>query len=61
MQKDSKRKTHRVIDKTYHEDEGQGCYAGTQEECQEFLAEQGSQFGLEIVPMTKEELKIYNE
>lgn len=52
------RKTHMVIDMTYHEDEGNSVFAGTGEECYKWVSEQG--FGYEVVSMTNEELKIHN-
>ena len=53
------KKTHKVIDLVYHEDEGNDVFAGSFKECHDWKLEQG--FGYQIVPMTKEEMKIYNE
>jgi hypothetical protein len=53
------RKTHIVIDEIYHEDEGNQAFAGTLQECNDFVSEQG--FGYKVVPMTEEELKIHNQ
>lgn len=53
-------KTHEVLDLHYHEDEGQGCFVGTLEECNEFVSQQGiSTFMYKVVPMTKEEIENY--
>ena len=52
-------KTHVVIDLTYHEDEGNQVFAGTEEECYDWVESQGS-FGFEVHIMTKEELAIHN-
>lgn len=56
------RKTHQVLDLHYHEDEGQGCFDGTREECDNYITEQSkhsfaSSFMLKVVPMTKEEIE----
>ena len=51
-------KTHKVIDLTYHEDEGNEVYAGTNEECSDFISSQ-SEIGYTIVPMTKDEINAY--
>jgi hypothetical protein len=53
-------KTHIVIDMTYHEDEGNQVFVGTEDECYNWVESQGS-FGFEVKPMTKEEVKIHNE
>jgi hypothetical protein len=54
-------KTHKVIDLTYHEDEGNSVYAGTQEECYDFIAEQGSITSMyRVVPMTTQEMEMNN-
>ena len=45
------RKTHRVIDFTYHPDEaGHDVMVGTPQECQDFITSQGNSIGYEIVP-----------
>ena len=51
-------KTHKVIDLVYHEDEGNEVFAGTRAKCEEWKSKQG--FGYKIVPMTLEEINIYN-
>lgn len=56
---DTKRKTHLVIDLVYHEEEHNVVFSGTYQECMDWKSNQG--FGYQVVPMTKEELKIYNE
>lgn len=53
-----KAKTHVVIDEVYHEDEGNVAFAGSLQECEEFLAQQG--FGYRITHMSPQELRIYN-
>jgi len=58
-------KTHLVIDETLTEDEGQGMFAGTNQECQNFFEQQAkiglsASCGLKVVPMTEEELLIHN-
>jgi hypothetical protein len=52
-------KTHIVIDMTYHEDEGNDVFVGTLQECNDWVDAQNT-FGLEVKPMTKEELRIHN-
>lgn len=53
-------KTHEVLDLHYTPDEGQGCFVGTKEECEEFVVQQGmTHFMYKIVPMTKEEVRAY--
>ena len=52
-------KTHQVLDLHYHEDEGQGCFDGTQQECVEFAATQTPHFMYKVVPMTKEEIETH--
>lgn len=55
------RKTHRVIDFTYHPDEaGHDVMVGTIQECQDFIAAQGS-FGYEVVLLSKEEIEFENQ
>jgi len=51
-------KTHIVIDTVYTEEEGNEAFAGTLQECNDWVSEQG--FGYKIVPMTTEELQIHN-
>ena len=52
------KKTHKVIDLTYHEDEGNEAFDGTEQECHDFVAEQGG-VGWEVVPMLKEEIELH--
>lgn len=52
-------KTHIVLDLMYHEDEGQQSFAGTHQECLDFVSEQGG-YTYKIVPMLKEEYELYN-
>ena len=52
-------KTHIVIDLVYHADEGNQVFVGTQQECVDWVAEQG--FGYEIWSMTKEEYELENK
>ena len=53
-------KTHRVLDLHYSSDEGQSCFVGTQQECEEFATEQSPHFMYKVVPMTKEEIESYH-
>jgi hypothetical protein len=53
-------KTHKVIDMTYHEDEGNEVYVGTLVECLDWVREQDG-IGYEIVPLTREEIILINE
>lgn len=52
-------KTHKIIDLTYHEDEGNGVFVGTVEECLDWISEQGD-FGFEMVELTPTERIIHN-
>ncbi|MFA7307647.1 MAG: hypothetical protein WC026_13345 [Hyphomicrobium sp.] len=53
-------KTHLVLDLVYHEEEGQGCFDGTEQECHAFIAQQGGAvFMYKVVPMTKEEIETH--
>lgn len=52
-------KTHKVLDLHFTEDEGQGCFAGTRKECEDFKATQSPGFMYEVVPMTKQEIELY--
>ena len=54
-----KRKTHKVLDMVYHEDENNDAFVGTIFECGEWVSKQG--FGYKIVPMTKEEIEFENK
>lgn len=51
------KKTHEVLDLHYHEDEGQGCFDGTQQECEEFSATQSPSFMYKVVQMTKKQIE----
>jgi hypothetical protein len=56
--------THKVIDLAFTEEEGQEDFAGTHLQCIGYLNEQnssGEQYTLRIVPLIKEELKLYNK
>ncbi len=50
-------KTHKVLDLVYLPEEGQDCFNGTREECEEFVKEQTSHFLYKIVPMSREEIE----
>lgn len=50
------KKTHLVIDET---DNNSSCFAGTLEECNDFVSKQNT-FGFKVVPMTKQEIEIHN-
>lgn len=50
-------KTHEVLDLHYHPDEGQGCFDGTRQECEDFAATQSPHFMYKVVPMTKYEIE----
>jgi hypothetical protein len=53
-------KTHEVLDLHYTEDECQGCFVGTLQECEDFVSQQGfAHFMYRIQPMTKEEIENY--
>jgi len=52
-------KTHKVIDETLHEDEGQDCIVGTLQECNDFISEQNT-IGLNVVPLIGIELQFHN-
>lgn len=49
-----------VLDLTYLPEEGQECFHGTREECDEFVASQSDYFMYEVVHMTREEYEFYN-
>jgi hypothetical protein len=54
-------KTHLVIDMVYHEEEGNQAFAGTEQECYDWITSQGgATFTYKVVPMLPEERKIYN-
>lgn len=52
-------KTHLIIDLVYHSEEENEIFAGTLKECEEWIASQDT-FGLSIIPMSKEDLRIHN-
>jgi hypothetical protein len=55
--KKNKMKTHKVIDLIYHKNEGNEVYAGTEQECYDWIKEQGGySFTYQVVPMTNEEI-----
>ena len=51
--------THEVIDTIYHEDEGQGIFTGSFEQCYDFISTQDT-YGLEIRELTREEVEFLN-
>jgi len=51
------KKTHEVLDLHYTQDEGQGCFDGTKQECDDFAATQSPHFMYKVVPMTKQEIE----
>jgi hypothetical protein len=55
----TKRKTHKVVDETLHEDENQDCFVGSLQECSDFVSEQNT-IGLNIVPLLEQEIQIHN-
>ena len=50
-------KTHKVLDLVYTVEEGQDCFDGTNQECNDFVALQPNNFMYKIVPMTQEEIE----
>jgi len=52
-------KTHIVLDLHYTPDEGQECFDGTKEECENFAATQSPHFMYKVVPMTEEEMNTH--
>jgi len=57
MKKETKIKTHKVLDLHYTHDEGQDCFDGTLEQCDDFVSNQSNYFMYQIVPMTKIEIE----
>lgn len=56
-----RRKTHLVLDLVYTPDEGQDCFAGTEQECNDYVAEQKNDYFMyQVVLMTEQELKEHN-
>ena len=54
------RKTHRVVDYTYHSDEaGHDVMVGTLQECYDFIREQDS-IGYSVVPLLEKEIEFEN-
>lgn len=54
-------KTHKVIDLTDEDFDGKtGVFSGTEEECHDFIQEQGFGIGYEVIRMTKEEIELNN-
>lgn len=53
------KKTHLVLDLHYTHDEGQDCFDGTRQECEDFAATQSPHFMYQVVPMTKEEIEAH--
>lgn len=54
-----KKMTHKVIDLVYHEDEGNEAFVGTEQECYEWVSEQG--FGYQVVALTVEEIEYHTK
>ena len=59
-------KTHAVLNLVYTEYEGNVDFVGTHIECVEYVSKQCqysemANFMLKVVPLTKQELKIYND
>lgn len=52
-------KTHKVLDLVYTIEEGQDCFDGTRQECEDFVALQPNNFMYKVVPMTKEEIDLH--
>jgi hypothetical protein len=52
-------KTHKVLDLHYLPEEGQDCFSGTLQECEEFVATQTPHFMYKVVPMTTDELRLH--
>lgn len=50
-------KTHVVLDLHYTIDEGQGCFDGTLQECDDYVSTQSPYFTYKVVPMLKEEIR----
>jgi hypothetical protein len=51
------KKTFVVLDLHYTKEEGQECFDGTKQECDDFAATQTPCFMYKVVPMTEEEIK----
>ena len=46
--------THQVLDLVYTPDEGQECYEGTEQECYDFIQQQGGAiFMYKVVPIVR--------
>ena len=52
--------THIVLDLFYTPDEGQECFCGTIEECNDFVVKQSDFFMYKVVPLTEAEYKYLN-
>lgn len=50
-------KTHKVLDLAYSIEEGQDCFDGTRQECDDFVITQPNNFMYKVVPMTNEEIE----
>lgn len=57
--KEKKLKTHEVLDLHYLPDEGQGCFVGTEQECNDFVVTQSPHFMYKVQRMTEEEIRNY--
>jgi hypothetical protein len=50
--------THEVLDLIYTPEEGQECFSGTEQECYEFIQQQGDAFfTYKVVPIIKNNSK----
>jgi len=55
------KKTHKVLDLVFTEEEGQECFVGSHRECIEFVEDQGGFMStFEIIPLSKEEIEYHN-
>ena len=55
------KKTHKVLDQTYTPEEGQECFAGSFEQCNDFISKQSDFFMYKVVPLMENEVEIYNK
>lgn len=56
----SQKKTHKVIDLVYHEDEGNEVYVGTHQECLDWVSEQPDYFTYQVIPLLPAEIEAVN-
>jgi len=45
--------THQVLDLVYTPGEGQECFEGTEQECYDFINQQGATFMYKVVPIVR--------